>query len=101
LTASDGREAVAMYREHASKIVCVLLDLAMPRMDGEDAFREIRLIQPHAKVILCSGYNMPDATERFAGKDLAGFLQKPFDMIELKEVLMETLDDEDDVIREN
>ncbi len=91
LTAPDGREAVNLFREHAEETVCVLLDLTMPHLDGEQAFREIRRIRPETKIILCSGYNMQDATQRFAGKGLAAFLQKPYRMAALKEKLREVL----------
>ena len=63
-------------------------------MDGEEAFRELRRIQPDVRVILCSGYNEQDATQRFAGKGLAGFIQKPYKMAELREKLMEVLPDD-------
>ena len=91
LTAFDGQEAVDVFREHTDEIACVLLDLTMPRMDGEQAFREIRRIQPDAKVILCSGYNEQDATERFTGKGLAGFIQKPGSMATFRKLLKEIL----------
>ena len=61
----------------------VLLDMTMPRMDGEEAFRELRRIRQGVRVILTSGYNEQDATERFAGKGLAGFIQKPYRPAEL------------------
>jgi len=92
LAATDGREAVEMYSDHASDIVCVLLDLTMPHMDGTEAFREMRRINPDVTVILCSGYSEQDATESFTGKGLAGFLQKPYSMSELKEILVEICD---------
>ncbi len=91
LLAPDGCEAVEMFREHAKEIVCVLLDLTMPRMNGEETFRELRAIRPDVQVILCSGYNEQDAMERFAGTGLAGFLQKPYSMAALKAELMEVL----------
>ena len=50
----------------------------MPHMSGEEAYREIRRINKKARVILCCGYNEQDATNRFAGKGLVGFLQKPY-----------------------
>ena len=65
-----------MFREHADEIVGVLLDLTMPHMDAEEAFREMRRLRPGIPVILCSGYNEQEATQRFAGKGLAGFVQK-------------------------
>ncbi len=78
VTASDGREALQVFREHEDDIVCVLLDLTMPRMDGGEAFRELRRIKPDVRVIMTSGYNEQEVTQRFVGKGLAGFLQKPF-----------------------
>ena len=87
LTAADGRQGVEMYRQHRIEIVCVLLDLTMPQMDGEEAFRALRLIQPDVNVILCSGYNEEEATQRFANKGLADFIQKPYRMETLKEAL--------------
>ncbi len=83
LTASDGREGVTMFQAHADTIACVLLDMTMPRLDGEAAFREIRAIRPDAKVILCSGFSEQEATTRFLGKGLAGFLSKPYTQAEL------------------
>jgi len=78
MTAADGREAVAIYREKRAEIDFVLLDMTMPHMDGEATFRELRRLNPGVRVLLCSGYNEQDATNRFAGKGLAGFIQKPF-----------------------
>ena len=89
--AQDGREALKVFGEHADEIVCVLLDLTMPHMDGEEAFREMQRLDPGVKVILCSGYNEQEATQRFAGKGLAGFLQKPYSMAELRQKLMDVL----------
>lgn len=87
LIAADGRQAVEVYRQHSKEIVCVLLDLTMPHMNGEEAFSAMRLIQPDANVILCSGYNREDATQRFAGKGLTDFVQKPYKMAALREKL--------------
>jgi two-component system, cell cycle sensor histidine kinase and response regulator CckA len=83
LTARDGREAVEMYRLHAERIRLVLLDMTMPHMSGEEVFREIRRIRSDCRVILSSGYNESDATSRFSGKGLAGFIQKPYRQADL------------------
>jgi PAS domain S-box-containing protein len=56
MTANDGREALSRLAEHP-EIHCVLLDLTMPHMDGEQCFRELRLRHPQLRVIICSGYN--------------------------------------------
>ena len=91
LTAVDGREAVEVFREHADKVTCILLDLTMPRMGGEQCFEELRRISSDVKVILSSGYSEQEVAERFSGKGLAGFIQKPYWssvlLAKLKEVL--------------
>ncbi len=94
LTAADGCEALALFCEHVNEIRCVLLDLTMPNMDGEQAFRKMRLLNPDVTIILCSGYNEQEATERFADQGLAGFLQKPFNMATLGEILRDVLPEE-------
>ncbi len=58
VTTMNGREAVAVYRKYCDEIVCVLLNLTMPHLDGEQAFREIHRIRAESRVVLCSGYNM-------------------------------------------
>ena len=87
LIAADGREALAVYAEHRDEISLVMLDLTMPHMDGEEAFRELRLIDPEVRVVMSSGYAENDITARFAGKGLVGFVQKPYSLAELKEQL--------------
>jgi len=91
-TAADGQEAVEVFRRHADEIVAVLLDMTMPRMDGEDAFRRMRAIRNDVKVILSSGYGEPEATGRFAAKGLAGFIQKPYQLEALIRKLREVLE---------
>jgi CheY-like chemotaxis protein len=77
LTASDGIEALDVFREKMDDIACILLDLTMPRMGGEEAFRELRLLKDDGPVILSSGYSEDEVAKRFAGTGLAGFLKKP------------------------
>ncbi|HEY0462859.1 MAG TPA: response regulator, partial [Polyangiaceae bacterium] len=91
ILANDGREGVARFSERRTEIVAVLMDLTMPQMDGVDAFREIRSLDEQIPVLLMSGYNEQDAVMRFAGKGLAGFLQKPFTVEMLRERLMSVL----------
>jgi len=78
LVASNGKEGVELLRIQRDRIRLVLLDLMMPVMGGEDALREIRLIHPTVPVLLSSGFNEVEASRRFTGKGLAGFIQKPY-----------------------
>ncbi|MDA8429855.1 MAG: PAS domain S-box protein, partial [Geobacteraceae bacterium] len=77
ITANDGREAVEIFRERPD-ITFVILDLTMPHMDGEQCFRELRQIRSGVKVIMSSGFNEQEVTQKFVGKGLAGFIQKPY-----------------------
>jgi len=61
----------------------------MPRMDGETAFREMRRIDKDAIVVLSSGYNEQETTSHFAGKGLAGFIQKPYRLDTLRQKFQE------------
>ena len=88
-TASNGIEAIEMFKKMDPDVVT--MDLTMPQMDGVDAFREIRALDERIPVLLMSGYNEQDAVMRFAGKGLAGFLQKPFSVEMLRERLMSVL----------
>jgi len=55
-----------------------LLDLTMPEMSGEEVFDLLRQIQSEIPVIVSSGYDESEATRRFAGKGVSGFLKKPY-----------------------
>ena len=78
LCAADGGEGVELFAKHADRIRAVLLDRTMPITSGEEAFDQLRRIRPDAAIILVSGYSEERAVAEFAGKGLAGFLQKPF-----------------------
>lgn len=87
LIAVDGREALDIYRERREEIALVLLDLTMPDLDGEEAFRELRRIDPQVCVVMSSGYTESEIAPRFAGKRLSGFLQKPYTLDALSQCL--------------
>ena len=81
-------DAIEIYRQHQSEIVVVLLDMTMPKMDGNTCFKELRRINKDVKVILSSGYSEEDATGQFNGKGLSGFVQKPYTPEHLESVIM-------------
>ena len=93
LSAMDGREGLDVYKQHADEIVLVLLDMTMPQMNGEETYRELRRLYPDVRVVLSSGYNEQDATDQFAGKGLAGFIQKPYSPTALLDRIRDALQD--------
>jgi CheY-like chemotaxis protein len=78
ITASDGHDALHAFCEHLSEIECVLLDLTMPGMGGEDAYEELRRLGCKAPVILGSGYFHADLSSQFTEKGFSAVLQKPY-----------------------
>jgi CheY-like chemotaxis protein len=80
VTATDGIEAIRVYREQADSIDAIVLDLAMPRMDGEQTFHELKRIRSDARIIVSSGYAAKDVVERLSNHGLVAFAQKPYDM---------------------
>ena len=93
LTAADGQEALDIYRNRREEIALVLLDLTMPRMDGEETLHELQRIDPKVRVVISSGYTEGEIAPQFAGKPLFGFLQKPYTLSALMKCLRDAMGD--------
>ncbi|MBK8572773.1 MAG: transporter substrate-binding domain-containing protein [Holophagaceae bacterium] len=85
--AADGQEAVDLVIQQGPSLDLVFMDLTMPRMDGREAFQQIRRLCPGVPVVLTSGYNEQESIQDFIGRGLAGFLQKPYTLKALGETL--------------
>ncbi len=90
LVASDGKEALKTYQANPD-IQFVMLDLTMPKMDGEQCFRELKKLNPAVKVIISSGYNEFEVSQRFVGKHVAAFVQKPYKYSTLKKSIKQLM----------
>jgi len=91
ISARDGEEAVARYAERAGEVRAVLLDLCMPRLDGQAAFRRLREADPDVKVLLMTGYALNEEAQQMLDDGVAGFLAKPFDVGGLSSAMAELL----------
>ncbi|HNV71877.1 MAG TPA: response regulator, partial [Candidatus Ozemobacteraceae bacterium] len=87
VTAENGQDALDKYRADPESFQLIILDLIMPKMGGEEAFREFRRLHPAVRVLLSSGYNESEVLPLFQGKGLAGFIQKPYNLTRLSDVL--------------
>ena len=63
----------------------------MPEMSGEEVLKDLRQLRRDVCVILSSGYNEQDVTQKFVGQGLAGFIQKPYTMESLRVILNRVL----------
>ncbi|MDR3672514.1 MAG: PAS domain S-box protein [Holophaga sp.] len=84
LTASDGLEAVAQFRQRQSGIRCVITDLTMPRMDGWETLAALRRLDAAVPVILTSGYDPSQAMAGSHPEQPQAFLGKPFGFKQLR-----------------
>ncbi len=76
LLASNGSEAMDLFRAHADHIACVILDWSMPSTGGSEMVRALRLLRNDIPVIATGGFartRHPDAPP-----ESIGFLQKPY-----------------------
>jgi CheY-like chemotaxis protein len=73
--ARDGRSALRAVREFRPDVV--LLDLAMPRMDGYEVASRIRASHPDVRLIAVTGYSQPHHHRRAADVGISGLLVKP------------------------
>ncbi len=85
LTAANGAEAVALFREHAGEVRLLITDNAMPVLDGPAAIAALRMLQPGLPVILTSGEGV--------GEKLEGMteLSKPFALEELLSAIQQRI----------
>lgn len=89
ILAADGLAGAAAFRDPANAVDVVLLDLSMPRQGGVETFRQLRAVDPGAKVILTTGFGPNAAANDFEG--LAATLAKPFRVQELLDAVFRVL----------
>ena len=82
-TCFDGVEALAEFRKNYRDIDLVLLDMAMPRMDGQAVFAKMKTIQPDVRVVMFSGFSRSGAIADILDQGVRGFVSNPFDLDEL------------------
>ena len=88
-TASDGVEAVDLFRVHAQAIDLVVLDRTLPRLSGEQVLREMQALRADVKVLLSSG-DVSIELSSFPGA--LALLRKPYQSSRLGSMIRELLD---------
>ena len=91
IVATNGEEGVRIFRERKDEIALIILDLAMPVMDGPQALRLLKQIDPDIPVLVASGYGEADTAAQLEGQNVTGFLQKPFTARRLADTVRKAL----------
>ncbi|MBT3218883.1 MAG: response regulator, partial [Proteobacteria bacterium] len=91
LQAQDGSEALRVYRERAGEIDLVLLDMAMPVLDGTETFHQLKELDPQVRTLLFSGYSADTSANALLAQGANGFIQKPYTMAKLSWAVAQAL----------
>jgi nitrogen-specific signal transduction histidine kinase/ActR/RegA family two-component response regulator len=83
LMARNGAEAIEVFQERGHQIGLILLDVAMPEMDGVETLEHLHAIRADVPVVVCSGFGDQEVEGRFIGKAVAAFLPKPYTVKQL------------------
>jgi DNA-binding NtrC family response regulator len=92
LTASDGDEALKIFRRERKQIALVLTDTVMPKMGGEKLCARVARIAPTTRLILTSGHSPEENAPKLRVSGAHAFLKKPFTLAELGRTVREVLD---------
>lgn len=92
LKASDGFQALEIYRNCSQDISLVILDLTMPRLSGEETLKRLKQMNPEVRVLLSSGFaEKPEETLQSNDVGAKGFIHKPYPVAELLGAIQKAL----------
>jgi PAS domain S-box-containing protein len=91
LLARSGKEAIDVYQKNRNRIVMVILDMIMPGMGGGETYDRLKKIDPEIRVLLSSGYSIDGLAAEIIDRGCNGFIQKPFNVIQLSRKIREIL----------
>ncbi len=80
-TANDGKEAVQLYKKLKPDITT--MDILMKGMDGITALKEIKKIDPEAKIIMVTAIGLEEMEKEAKALGANGYIRKPFKQVEI------------------
>ncbi|MBP2077668.1 MULTISPECIES: response regulator [Oceanobacillus] len=87
--AQDGAQAVEKYKELTPDLVT--MDITMPEMDGITALKEIKKVNPDAKIIMCSAMGQQAMVIDAIQAGAKDFIVKPFQADRVIEAIQKAL----------
>lgn len=92
ILASDGEDGVAQFLAHKDTIRLVLMDLIMPKLNGMEAYAQIKKVAPKVKVLFTTGYNADIIQSQGKLATDADMIMKPVSPLQLLAKIREMLD---------
>jgi PAS domain S-box-containing protein len=93
LEASDGRQALEIFKDNADRIDLIIMDVIMPKLNGREVYDAVLAIDPSIKILFCSGHPKAVVTGQGGVEHDMSFLAKPFTPKELLMKIREMLND--------
>ena len=87
ITASNGAEALRIFRERHDELALVILDVKMPLMGGIETFEVMKSIDPRCPIVFSTGYADDFELDGLVATGASGMLSKPYRLNELKLVV--------------
>ena len=84
---SNGREVLDTLARDPAAFDLVVIDMTMSELDGVTLFDEIRKVRADIPVFVCSGFTEDEMADKFTGRDVTGFISKPFSLRSLSAAL--------------
>lgn len=88
---SDPAEAMQVITDSPLSFDCVITDMTMPGISGDELARRIRNLHPDLPVILCSGFNFNPPDSEDAPSAITAFLKKPFSNGQLVDLALQLI----------
>jgi PAS domain S-box-containing protein len=91
LTAENGENGIKVFKEHQKEIRAVILDMAMPIMTGDEAYKRLKKIDPQVKVLVATGFTNDKRVRKTMEAGASGFMKKPYSINILSRKLHEII----------
>jgi two-component system cell cycle sensor histidine kinase/response regulator CckA len=92
LIARDGVRGIELFEQHRSTIALVLTDIGLPLLDGVEAVKKIKMIEPKTKVIMTTGYLEPAKKAEMQSMGIGEPIFKPYGIDTVMERIRKVLD---------
>lgn len=83
--ASNGSDALEIYKNE--KIDLVTMDVDMPQMNGLESAKQIKLIDPNAKIVMVSSSKKIEDKDESEKIGVLGYITKPFDRSQINKII--------------
>ncbi len=87
----DPAEALQVITDGSLSFDCVITDMTMPGISGDELARRIRHLHPDLPIILCSGFNFNPPDSEDALSAVTAFLKKPFSNGQLVDLALQLI----------